>query len=81
MSPLKTQEEIATEIGLTERSAQRRMQVARNIVPEVKDAIRNTEIANSTRQLLELARLAPEKQVEVAQMNFKVERFQLEKQW
>jgi len=35
-------------------------------VPEVKDAIRDTEIANSTTQLLELARLAPEKQVEVA---------------
>lgn len=66
MSPLKTQEEIATEIGLTERSAQRRMQAARNITPEVKDTIRNTEIANSTTQLLELARLAPEKQVEVA---------------
>lgn len=66
MTPLKTTPEIAQEIGLTERSAQRRMQVARNIVPEVKDTIRNTEIANSTTQLLELARLAPEEQVEVA---------------
>lgn len=44
----KTQTEIAIEIGLTERSARNRMQVARNIVPEVKDTIRNTEIANST---------------------------------
>ena len=66
MALRKTQTEIAQDIGLTERSAQRRMQVARNIVPEVKDAIRDTEIANSTTQLLELARLAPEKQVEVA---------------
>jgi len=66
MTPLKTTPEIAQDIGLTERSAQRRMQVARNIVPEVKDTIRNTEIANSTTQLLELARLTPEKQVEVA---------------
>jgi len=41
------------------------MQVARNIIPEVKDAIRNTEIANSTTQLLQLARLSPEKQIEV----------------
>lgn len=65
MSPLKTTAEIAQDIGLTERSAQRRMQVARNITPEVKDAIRNTEIANSTTQLLELARLTPEKQLEV----------------
>lgn len=66
MSPPKSTNEIAIEIGLTERSAQRRMQAARNIVPEVKEAIRETEIANSTTQLLELARLAPEKQVEVA---------------
>lgn len=66
MSPLKATSEIAHDIGLTERSAQRRMQVARNIVPEVKDAIRDTEIANSTTQLLELARLAPEKQIEVS---------------
>jgi len=64
--PLKTTNEIAKDIGLTESSAQKRMQVARNIVPEVKETIRNTEIANSTTQLLELARLAPEKQVEVA---------------
>ncbi len=66
VSPLKTTSEIAKESGLSERSAQQRMQVARNIVPEVKDAIRDTEIANSTTLLLELARLAPEKQVEVA---------------
>lgn len=64
----KSTHEIAKEIGLTERSAQHRMQAARNIVPEVKDAIRNTEIADSTTQLLELARLAPEKQVEVARV-------------
>jgi ParB/RepB/Spo0J family partition protein len=63
---LKTTNEIAKEIGISERSAYNRMQVARNIVPEVKEAIRETEIANSTTQLLELARLAPEKQVEVA---------------
>jgi len=66
MSPFRSTPEIAQEIGLTERSAQRRMQVARNIVPEVKETIRNTEIANSTTQLLELARLAPAEQVEVA---------------
>ena len=63
---LKTTTEIAHDIGLSKQTAERRMQVARNIVPEVKDAIRDTEIANSTTQLLELARLAPEKQVEVA---------------
>jgi len=66
VAPLKTTLEIAKDAGISERSAHNRISVARNIVPEVKDAIRNTEIANSTTQLLELARLAPEKQVEVA---------------
>jgi len=66
---LKTTSEIAKEIGLSEPSVYKRMQAARNIVPEVKDAIRNTEIANSTTQLLELARLAPEKQVEVQRLH------------
>lgn len=66
VTPLKTTFEIAKEAGVSESSAQRRMRAARNIAPEVKDAIRDTEIANSTIQLLELARLSPEKQIEVA---------------
>lgn len=66
MSPPKSTSEIAKDIGLTERSAQRRMQAARNIIPEVKDVIRDTEIADSTTQLLELARLKPEEQIEVS---------------
>ncbi len=65
---LKSTLEIANEVGLSKPTAERRMQVARNIIPEVKDAIRNTDIADSTTQLLELARLAPEKQVEVARV-------------
>ncbi len=66
ISPLKSQKEIAGEIGLTERSAQNRMQVARNILPEVKELIRDTPVADSITQLLELARMKPEKQIEVA---------------
>ena len=65
---LKTTSEIAKEIGLSEQSVYKRMQAARNIVPEVKEAIRDTEIANSTTQLLQLARLTPDKQIEV--MNY-----------
>jgi len=64
--PLKTTAEIAKEIGISERSAYNRINAARNILPEVKEAIRNTEIADSTTQLLQLARLAPEEQLEVA---------------
>jgi len=43
VSPPKATNEIAQSIGLTERSAQQRMQAARDIVPEVKDAIRQTD--------------------------------------
>ena len=66
ISARKSQSEIAAEIGLTDRSARNRMQVARNILPEVKELIRDTPVADSTTQLLELARMKPEKQIEVA---------------
>jgi len=65
ISPPKTTAEIAKEAGLSARSAQRRLQVARDIDPEVKEVIRNTPIADSTTQLLELARLKPEEQKKV----------------
>jgi len=61
-----TTKDIAKEIGLSERSIQRHIFIAQNLVPEVKDKIRNTPIADSTTQLLELARLKPEEQIEVA---------------
>ena len=44
---LRSTKEIAQEIGISEKSMKNRMQVARNIVPEVKEAIRNTEIAHN----------------------------------
>jgi len=53
VSGLKTTEDIAKKVGLSERSAQRRIQIARDILPEVKEKIRNTPIADSTTQLLE----------------------------
>jgi len=62
---LRSTKEIARDAGISEASMKNRMQAARNIAPEVKDAIRDTEIANSTTQLLELARLSPDKQIEV----------------
>lgn len=64
--PLKTTAELAHDIGLSEISAQKRMQAARNILPEVKELIRDTPVADSITQLLELARMKPEKQIEVA---------------
>ena len=65
ISARKSQSEIAAEIGLTDRSARNRMQVARNILPEVKELIRDTPIADSTTQLLELARMKPDQQIKV----------------
>lgn len=69
VSPLKTTEDIAKDAGLSERSAQQRMQIARDITPDVKELIRDTPIADSTTQLLELARLEPEEQIEVAKQS------------
>ena len=67
ISPLKTTEDIADEIGLKPRSVQFRKQIAKNIDPEVKETLRDTEIANSTTQLVEVARMEPEKQKEFAE--------------
>lgn len=59
--PLQTTAQLAAGVGLSESSAQKRMQAARDIAPDVRDAIRDTPIANSTRTLLELARVQPAK--------------------
>ena len=69
---LKTTEDIAGEVGLKVRAAQQRLQIARNITPEVRDAIRFTEIADNKTQLLELARMQPEEQQRVAEVVTKI---------
>ena len=65
VSPLKTTSDIAREIGLSERSAQQGMQIARDIPPDVRDAIRDTDLADSTTQLLKLARMEPDEQRQI----------------
>lgn len=67
VTPLKTTAEIAADMGLSERGAQRRQQIARDILPEVRDAIRDLPIADSTTQLLTLARLEPSQQMQAAE--------------
>lgn len=69
MPPLKTTDDIAKEVGLSKTSAKRRVQIARDIVPAVKELIRDTPIADSTTQLLELARMKPDDQLEVAKQS------------
>ena len=69
VSPLTTLE-MASHVGLSERATQRRMQIARNLAPDVKDALRETPVANSTTTLLNLARLAPAAQREVVKLPY-----------
>lgn len=64
--PFKTTADVAHEMGLSERAAQQRKQIARSIPDDVRDAIRNTDVADSTRELLTLARQDEETQREVA---------------
>lgn len=62
VTPVSSTSDIASEIGLSESSAHQRMQIAHDIAPDVKDAIRDTPIADSTTQLLALARMDEEAQ-------------------
>jgi hypothetical protein len=59
ISPVRTTASLAAEAGLSERSAQQRRQIARDVVADVKEAIRNTPVADSVTDLLKLARQTP----------------------
>jgi ParB family transcriptional regulator, chromosome partitioning protein len=54
--PLKTTVELAREAGYTKRTFQQGKQIARSIVPEVKNLIKGTSIAESPTKLLKLAK-------------------------
>ncbi|HEY9637874.1 MAG TPA: ParB N-terminal domain-containing protein [Coleofasciculaceae cyanobacterium] len=58
--PPKTTLELAKEAGYTERTFQQGKQIAKSIVPEVKQVIKNTPIAKSTTVLLKVARAGSE---------------------
>ncbi len=62
VSPPLTTAQIAAELGLSERAAQQRLQIARKVAPDVRDMLADTPAANSTRTLLDLARLGVEEQ-------------------
>ncbi|MBF2004887.1 MAG: ParB N-terminal domain-containing protein [Chlorogloeopsis fritschii C42_A2020_084] len=85
--PPKTTLELAQEIGYTERTLQYGKQIAKNIVPEVKEMIKGTPIAKSTSALLKIARaggkeLQEAEQAEIAaqEARAKQKRDELEKQ-
>lgn len=58
----KTTAAIAAEMGIGESSAHKRLQIARGLDDEVKEAIAAEPIANRTREMLDLSRLEPEEQ-------------------
>jgi phage N-6-adenine-methyltransferase len=66
--PTATTASIAGEMGMSERSAQMRLQIARGLDTEVRDRIRGTDYANSTTQLVEIARQPVERQRTIADM-------------
>jgi ParB family chromosome partitioning protein len=53
---VKTTSELAKEVGYNERTFQQGKQIARSILPEVKEVIKGTPIAKSTTALLKVAR-------------------------
>lgn len=60
-------EDTAVKTGLASRTIQEYLQVATQIVPEVRDMIRNTALADKKQELLILARQDPADQWEIAE--------------
>jgi DNA modification methylase len=58
-------DDTASQLGTTSRTIQHETQIAEQIVPVVKDLIRETPLADHKTELLELARLAPQHQAPV----------------
>jgi ParB family chromosome partitioning protein len=56
----------ASKTGVTSRSVRQEVQIATSLSPEVRDAIRTTDLANSKVELLALCRCAPEEQMPLA---------------
>jgi len=57
----------ASKIGVSPRTVQHEVQIAEDLADEVKEAIRNTDLADNKTELLRLARLDEEEQKEVVQ--------------
>lgn len=52
----------AAKLGVSLRTVQQEVQIAEKLAPEVKEIIAETELADSKKDLLMLARMEPEKQ-------------------
>ena len=60
--PPRTTADLAAEIGISERSSQVRLQIARGLDDEVREVIAGEALADRTRDLVELTRLEPDEQ-------------------
>ena len=67
-APTITTAQMAAQMGMSERAAQERMQIARGLTPLLQELIAEHPVANSTKGLLALARLDSAVQATVAQM-------------
>lgn len=67
-SPPQTTSDIAKQVGLSERIAQQRKQVVRNLAPGVRAMIHGTPLADEKTSLLRLSQLDVEKQGQLMEM-------------
>ncbi|MDJ0674814.1 MAG: ParB N-terminal domain-containing protein [Calothrix sp. MO_167.B42] len=65
--PGKTNLDFAQEIGYSKRTLQHGKQIAKDILPEVKDIIKGTAIANSPTKLLKVARAGNQERAVIEQ--------------
>ena len=69
LAPPATTATIAAQMRMSERTAQERMQIARDLAPEARDLLRGTAVADNRAALLDLARKASHgEQVDVARL-------------
>jgi len=64
---LKTTADLAAEVGMSKRTYKKRKQIATSIPPDVRDAIRDTPLADRKTDLLRLARMPEDEQRQIAQ--------------
>lgn len=60
-------EDVAKKIGVSTRTVQLEIALAKNIQPEIREALKSTPIANKYRDLHNLSRMQPEMQQKVAE--------------
>lgn len=65
--PLKTTAQMAAEAGMSPRLLNVSLQRAKRIDPAARELLRDTPLADRANDLLRLARMAPDRQVEIAQ--------------